>query len=197
MIALLNYGSGVPFNRLERLETQLGIPLPAATQWELMEEAAKQIKPRMDEFIRQAAQGEVLHNDDTGMRMLQLAREPSRRAHGYLHQRHRLHPAGAGRSRCTSPAGKHAGENLADVLKQRATGAGAPDSDVRCAVAEHAQAAEARRSCWPTVWRTEDASLWKLRRTFPKNAGMCWRRWATYIATTRRRESAASRRKNG
>jgi hypothetical protein len=27
-------------------------------------------------LIRQAAQGEVLHNDDTGMRVLRLAREP-------------------------------------------------------------------------------------------------------------------------
>jgi transposase len=31
MIALLKYGTGMPFNRMERLETQLGIPLPAAT----------------------------------------------------------------------------------------------------------------------------------------------------------------------
>ncbi len=30
-----------------------------------------------DELIRQAAQGEVLHNDDTSMRVLRLAREPS------------------------------------------------------------------------------------------------------------------------
>ena len=46
MIAQLKYGTGVPFNRMERLEDQLGIPLPAATQWELMEAAAKLIKPR-------------------------------------------------------------------------------------------------------------------------------------------------------
>ena len=45
MIALLKYGTGMPFNRMERLEGQLGIPLPAATQWELMEAAAKWIKP--------------------------------------------------------------------------------------------------------------------------------------------------------
>lgn len=29
------------------------------------------------QWLRQAAQGEVLHNDDTGMRILRLAREPS------------------------------------------------------------------------------------------------------------------------
>jgi transposase len=33
MIAQLKYGSGVPFNRLERMEELMGIPLPAATQW--------------------------------------------------------------------------------------------------------------------------------------------------------------------
>ncbi|MFZ0291363.1 MAG: hypothetical protein WB616_22465 [Candidatus Sulfotelmatobacter sp.] len=33
MIAQLKYGSGTPFYRLEQLQGQLGIPLPAATQW--------------------------------------------------------------------------------------------------------------------------------------------------------------------
>jgi transposase len=74
MIALLKYGTGMPFNRMERLETQLGIPLPAATQWELMEAAAKQIGRVLEEFILQAAQGSVVHNDDTSMRVLKLAR---------------------------------------------------------------------------------------------------------------------------
>jgi len=32
MIALLKYGSGLPFNRLEGLQGNLGIPLPASTQ---------------------------------------------------------------------------------------------------------------------------------------------------------------------
>ena len=41
MIALLNYGTGVPFKRLERLEENLGMPLPAATQWDLMAAGAK------------------------------------------------------------------------------------------------------------------------------------------------------------
>src|SRR6202034_4102048 len=69
MIALLKYGTGMPFNRMERLEGQLGIPLPATTQWELMEAAAKWLKRILSEFIRQAAQGAVVHNDDTGMRV--------------------------------------------------------------------------------------------------------------------------------
>ena len=77
MIAQLKYGAGTPFYRLEQLESQLGIPLPAATQWEIVEEAAQVIKPARDELIRQAAQGTVVHNDDTGMRVLMLKRDPS------------------------------------------------------------------------------------------------------------------------
>ena len=52
------------------------MPLPAATQWEVAEKAALDLRPVHDELIRQAAQGEVMHNDDTGMRILRLAREP-------------------------------------------------------------------------------------------------------------------------
>ncbi|HTF63959.1 MAG TPA: hypothetical protein VK638_14840, partial [Edaphobacter sp.] len=37
MIAQMKYSSGMAFNRLERLEEDLGIPLPTATQWEIVE----------------------------------------------------------------------------------------------------------------------------------------------------------------
>ena len=76
MIALLKYGTGTPFNRLEKLQHQLGMPLPATTQWDLTEAAAQQFRPALEELIRQAAQGGVMHNDDTGMRILHLVREP-------------------------------------------------------------------------------------------------------------------------
>lgn len=52
MVAQLKYGSGVPFNRLEQLEAHLGIPLPATTQWEMVEEGAELIKLARDELIR-------------------------------------------------------------------------------------------------------------------------------------------------
>jgi|GEM_PF-4351831 len=77
MIAQLKYGLGVPFYRLEKLEGSLGIPLPAVTHWEIVEEVAVIIKPALEELICQVAQGEVLGNDNTGMRVLRLAREPS------------------------------------------------------------------------------------------------------------------------
>ena len=118
MIALLKYGSGMPFYRLEKLEHLLGIPLPASTQWEIAEEEAEVIKAAFDELIRQAAQGEVLHNDDPGMRVLRLAREPSDDRTGVFtsgivstKQGQRIALYFTGR--------QHAGENLRDVLRHR------------------------------------------------------------------------------
>lgn len=119
MIAQLKYGSGVPFNRLEQLEGLLGIPLPAATQWEIVEEAAELIRPACDELIRQAAQGEVIHNDDTGMRVLKLAREPSDERTGTFTTG--IVSKASGREMALYFTGRqHAGENIGDVLRQRA-----------------------------------------------------------------------------
>jgi transposase len=119
MIAQLKYGSGIPFYRLEQLERQLGIPLPAATQWEIVEEAAELLKPARDELIRQAAQGEVVHNDDTSMRVLRLAREPSDERTGVFTSG--IISTGVGRKIALYFTGRqHAGENIADVLQQRA-----------------------------------------------------------------------------
>lgn len=119
MIAQLKYGSGIPFYRLEQLESQLGIPLPAATQWEMAEEGAELLKAARDELIRQAAQGEVLHNDDTGMRVLKLEREPGDERTGVFTSG--IVSTTQGRKIALYFTGRqHAGENLADVLKQRA-----------------------------------------------------------------------------
>jgi transposase len=125
MIAQLKYGSGIPFYRLESLEDQLGIPLPAATQWEIVEEAAETIKPAHEELIRQAAQGEVLHNDDTGMRVLHIEREPSDERTGVFTSG--IVSTRQGRNIALYFTGRqHAGENIADVLAQRVTELPAP-----------------------------------------------------------------------
>src|SRR5271169_1671694 len=118
MIAQLKYGSGTPFYRLEKLEGQLGIPLPAATQWEVVEEAAEMVKPARDELIRQAAQGEVVHNDDTSMKVLKLEREPGDERTGVFTSG--IVSTGWGQQIALYFTGRqHAGENLAEVLQQR------------------------------------------------------------------------------
>jgi len=108
----------VPFNRLEKLQANVGIPLPAATQWEIVAEAAEAIQPVLEELIRQAAQGEVMHNDDTRMRVLRLAREPSDERTGVFTSG--IVSTRQGQQIALYFTGRqHAGENLADVLRER------------------------------------------------------------------------------
>jgi transposase len=124
MIAQLKYGTGMPFYRLEQLEKNLGIPLPASTQWEIVEERAELLKPARDELIRQGAQDDVVHNDDTHMNVLELRRdiaeEDGERTGIFTSgvvtttEGHKIALFFTGR--------QHAGENLADVLKRRAAG---------------------------------------------------------------------------
>jgi len=76
MVALLKYGCGLPFHRIEKLQKNLGIPMPAATQWELVAAAADTLRAALHEMIRQAAQGEVVHNDDTTMKLLAFGQSP-------------------------------------------------------------------------------------------------------------------------
>jgi transposase len=72
MIALMKYGTGMPFNREERLQKSLGVPLPASTQWEIVHAQAEHVEPVFAELVRQAGQGEIVHNDDTTIKILEL-----------------------------------------------------------------------------------------------------------------------------
>jgi hypothetical protein len=129
MVAELKYGSGMPFNRIENLEGRLGIPLPAATQWGMVAEAADLLQPVQEELIREAAQGELFHNDDTSVRILQLERPAGDERTGVftsavlsvVRQEAGSEGAGVERRMALYFSGReHAGENLAKVLQQRA-----------------------------------------------------------------------------
>lgn len=73
MIATLRYGQGVPWNRIQQLQNWARIPLPASVQWELVRDA---IACGPEAVYRQllwvAAQGDLVYNDDTHMRILEL-----------------------------------------------------------------------------------------------------------------------------
>jgi transposase len=140
MIALLKYGSGLPFHRLQGLQGNLGTPLPASTQWEIMARTAPALQPAYQELIHQAAQGEVLYNDDTTMKILALMGKDQRRGDSGQtatekeenSERTGIFTSGivstrAGRKIALFFTGrKHAGENLTDVLAQRAQENGPP-----------------------------------------------------------------------
>ena len=120
MMAVLRYGSGVPWNRTEGLEANFGIPLPAATQCEILAANVVSLQPALEELKRQAAQAEVVHNDDTSMRVLSLDRDtdisPERTGvftSGLVWILQKLRIA------LYFTGCRHAGENLAEVLKLR------------------------------------------------------------------------------
>lgn len=131
MIALLRYGSGFPWYRLEGLQENLGIPLPVATQCQIVKETAAHIQAAGDELIRQAAQGGVVHNDDTSMRVLSVDRDAASDV-DIAAERTGVFTSGivsigeGYRIGLYFTGRKHAGENLTDVLKQRAAGLDAP-----------------------------------------------------------------------
>jgi transposase len=75
MIALLKYGSGLPFNRLQGLQGNLGIPLPSSTQWDILISGINCFKPAYIKMIELAAQGEIFHNDDTTIKIQSLIKE--------------------------------------------------------------------------------------------------------------------------
>jgi len=129
MVALLKYGSGLPFNRLEKLQDSLGIPLPASTQWEMVETSADKIYPAYDELIRQGAQGNLFHHDDTLMKILANlkaieAKKVTSRKGSFTTGI--LAVAGERRMALFFTGPRHAGENLATLLKQRASGLSPP-----------------------------------------------------------------------
>ena len=128
MIALLKYGSGVPFNRLQRLQRSLEIPLPATTQWQIVQDCADTLEPVFEQMIYQAAQGRLLHNDDTTMKVLELCRQANaatREDAPPNAQRKGMFTSGIvsviddHRVALFFTGHCHAGENLAELLKQR------------------------------------------------------------------------------
>jgi transposase len=127
MMAILRYGSGLPLKRLERLQESLGIPLPTSTQWDVAKEAVSVFAPAYAELIRQAAQGYVVHNDDTSMKILELMKEDQeRRERGETPERTGIFTSGIVSVRdgikiaLFFTGREHAGENLSKVLTQRA-----------------------------------------------------------------------------
>jgi transposase len=130
MLALLKYGFGLPFHRLEKLQQGLGIPLPSSTQWDLVAQASEACLPAYQELVRQAAQGDVLHNDDTTMKILELTGKRRRDAiaSGYIDPDQRVGIVTSGILSIKDKVeialfftgDKHASQNLAGVLAQRA-----------------------------------------------------------------------------
>jgi transposase len=121
MVALLKYGSGMPFYRLEGLQESLGVPLAASTQWEIVDEVGQKIDPVYRELICQASQGDIIYNDDTVAKILARVNTED----GDKKKRKGLFTSGiastsGNRKIALFFTGRnHAGENMAELLKKR------------------------------------------------------------------------------
>jgi hypothetical protein len=128
MLAVQRYGYGMPMNRIEQMQEDYGIPLPAGTQWELIRDTYREVYPVWPELLRQAAEAYLFHNDDTVTKILAVAQEIREEAQedsgggkrrtgvfttGIIAQRHDVTIALFFSGR------QHAGENLQDLLDKR------------------------------------------------------------------------------
>jgi transposase len=82
LLGYLRFGTGLPHYRLDRMQADLGVRLPASTQGELMAQAGQALEPVQEALITLAAQGKVIHNDDTTMRVQSLVKEANSSAQG-------------------------------------------------------------------------------------------------------------------
>jgi hypothetical protein len=74
ILALQKYNVAIPFYRQAYFQSLLGVPLPTSTQWKLIEEvggAALLIFPSLE---RMAANGDVIHNDDSHVKITDIIR---------------------------------------------------------------------------------------------------------------------------
>jgi len=139
VLALARYYLGVPWHRLEGFQALVGVPVPDATQWDQGEIVGDCTHPIFKWLEKEAAQGEVIFQDDTPQRVLTLIAENQQararaRAQGKAKTDERtgmqttalIVQAGARRICLYYTGRRHAGENLAALLRKREPGRSKP-----------------------------------------------------------------------
>ena len=139
VLALARYYLGLPWYRLEGFQARVGVPVADATQWDQTEIVGDCSYPIFKWLEQEAAQGEVIFQDDTPQRVLALIAENQQaaaRAHAQgrakTDERTSLQTTAlivqVGERRvCLYYTGRrHAGENLDALLTKRAPGRSNP-----------------------------------------------------------------------
>jgi transposase len=133
VLVLGRYYLGVPLYRLEGYQAMVGVPVSDATQWDQIERVADCAYPVFEQLKTLAAQGEVIYQDDTHVRILSLiaenrqaqADDPSEVRTGMYTTA--LVVQQSAQTICLYFAGRaHAGENLEALLSQREAARGKP-----------------------------------------------------------------------
>jgi len=139
VLAVGRYYLGLPLYRMESYQVMLGVPVADATQWDQIERVADCGYVVFAHLERLAAQGELIYQDDTSVRILSLMEENSQaqaqaEAMGLARAKERTGMyttalvVKVGEQRiCLYYSGRsHAGENLAALLTKRAADQGKP-----------------------------------------------------------------------
>jgi hypothetical protein len=133
VLVLSRYDLGVPLYRLAGYQAMVGVPVSDATQWEQIERGADCAYPVLEPLKGIAAQGEVISQDDTHVRIVSLI-AATRHAHveGTPVARTGMDTTAlvaqhGAQTICLSCAGRApAGEHLAALLMQREEDRGKP-----------------------------------------------------------------------
>lgn len=159
-IVMNRYFLGVPFYRLEAYQALVGVPVPDATQWDQVEHGADCAYLVFEHLVSLAAQGHLIYQDDTPVRILSLIKENTQ----WQQAREPTLPTSESTERtgmqstalvvevgeqtiCLYFSGRHhAGENLKELLEKRQDGLDKPlvMSD---ALSRHEVTSEVGRTC--------------------------------------------------
>lgn len=128
VLAVSRYYLGLPLYRLETYQAMLGVPVPDATQWDQIERVADCGYRVFAHLERLAAQGELIHQDDTSVRILAFLKENQAAAVERTGMYTTVLMVKVGeRMICLYYSGRaHAGENLRTLLTQRQAGQAPP-----------------------------------------------------------------------
>jgi transposase len=125
-IALMRYGGGLPWHRQAGLQAMGGAPLAEATMWERCEATADAAMRVFLHLMRLAAGGEVMHTDDTWVRILSCLKEDKEEKARATQTSEIVVKAGGRKIALYLSGRRHAGENLAELLTKREKGLAPP-----------------------------------------------------------------------
>lgn len=121
-LSIQKYYVDVPFYRQAQLQRLFGFPLPATTQFELVEQVADAGYPVIKLLEKKAANGELVHNDDTWTKILSVIQDNKANSDK---KRTGMYTTGliVKAEGCTIALYytgiKHSGENLESILRHR------------------------------------------------------------------------------
>jgi len=139
VLVVSRYYLGLPLYRVEAYQAMLGVPVPDATQWDQIEQVGDCAYVVFEQMEQVAAQGELIFQDDTAVRIISLMQEntalvSAAQAQGLsapkertgMHTTALVVKVGEHTAILYDSSRRHAGENLQGLLDKREAGLDKP-----------------------------------------------------------------------